>query len=179
MLAYCRLNSWEEISVKSGFYHFLSRKSIWNCHLPKWRPFCAGGDGLNGKNPHICKDSFLDDCWVLLTVVSLYWASHGMFSTYNQYRPLYKYLTSIEYHRECDFLGKIWNRYQYYWKVLENDLNEQTTTTTCHYSEWHLLPTCEIQVDGIAFECISNGDYIMYCFGNETYDDVTCETYML
>ena len=42
MLAYCKLDSWEQISVKieSEFYYFHSRKCIWKCLLPKWRPFC-------------------------------------------------------------------------------------------------------------------------------------------
>ena len=49
MLAYHYLDSWERISVKSKseFYHFHWRKCIWNCRLPKWRPFCPGGDELN------------------------------------------------------------------------------------------------------------------------------------
>ena len=44
ILAFCQLDSWEQISVKfkSEFYHFHSRKCIWNCRLPKWRPFCPG-----------------------------------------------------------------------------------------------------------------------------------------
>ena len=48
MLVYCQLDSWEHISVKfeSEFYRFHSRKCIWNCRLPKWRPFCSGGDEL-------------------------------------------------------------------------------------------------------------------------------------
>ena len=48
MLAYCQLDLWEQISVKFEleFYHFLFRKCIWNCRLPKWRPFCPGGDEL-------------------------------------------------------------------------------------------------------------------------------------
>ena len=48
MLVYCQLDSWEQISVefKSDFYHFTSRKFIWNCRLPKWQPFCSGGDEL-------------------------------------------------------------------------------------------------------------------------------------
>ena len=48
MLAYCQFDSWEQISVKleSEFYNFHSRKRIWNCRLPKWRPFCPGGDEL-------------------------------------------------------------------------------------------------------------------------------------
>ena len=48
MLVYCQLDSWEQISVKfeSEYYHFHSRKCIWNCRLPKWRPFCPGGDEL-------------------------------------------------------------------------------------------------------------------------------------
>ena len=48
MLAYCWLDSWEQISVKfeSEFYRFHSnsRKHIWNCRLPKWRPFRPAGD---------------------------------------------------------------------------------------------------------------------------------------
>ena len=45
MLDYCHLDSWEQISVKfeSEFYCFHSRKCIWNCRLPKWRPFYQGG----------------------------------------------------------------------------------------------------------------------------------------
>ena len=48
MLAYCQSDSWEQISVKfeSEFYHFHSRKRIWNYRLPKWRPFCPGRDEL-------------------------------------------------------------------------------------------------------------------------------------
>ena len=48
MIAYCQLDSWEQISVKfeSEFYHFHSRRCIWKCCVPKWRPFCPGGDEL-------------------------------------------------------------------------------------------------------------------------------------
>ena len=48
MLTYCQLDSWGHYSVKfeSEFYHFQSRKCNWKCHLPKWRPFCPGGDEL-------------------------------------------------------------------------------------------------------------------------------------
>ena len=48
MLAYCQLDSWEHISMKfeSEFYHFNSRKCNRKCHLPKWQPFCPGGDEL-------------------------------------------------------------------------------------------------------------------------------------
>ena len=48
-LAYCQLDSWEQISVKfeSEFYNFDSRKCIWKCRRPEWRPFCPGGDELN------------------------------------------------------------------------------------------------------------------------------------
>ena len=31
---------------ESEFYHFHSRKYIWKCRLPKWRPFCSRGDEL-------------------------------------------------------------------------------------------------------------------------------------
>ena len=46
MLVYCQLDSWEQISVKlgTGFYHFHSRKCIWNCRLQKYGPFCPGVD---------------------------------------------------------------------------------------------------------------------------------------
>ena len=49
MLAYCQLDSWEQLSVKfkSEYCHFHSRKCIRNCRLPKWRPFCPDGKGLN------------------------------------------------------------------------------------------------------------------------------------
>ena len=45
MLAFCQFDSREKKSVKfeSEFSHFRSRKCIWNCRLPKWRPFCPGG----------------------------------------------------------------------------------------------------------------------------------------
>ena len=45
MLAYCQLDSWEQISVKfeSEFYNFHSSKCISKCRLSKWRPFCPGG----------------------------------------------------------------------------------------------------------------------------------------
>ena len=45
MLAYCQLDPWEQVSVKfeSEFHNFHSRKCIWKCRLPKWRPFCPGG----------------------------------------------------------------------------------------------------------------------------------------
>ena len=55
MLTYCKLESWEQISVKFElkFFHFHSRKCIWNCRLPKWRPFCPGVDELN-KSVVLC-----------------------------------------------------------------------------------------------------------------------------
>ena len=46
MQGYCQLDSWEQISVKfeTEFYHFHSRKCLWNHCLLKWPPFCPGGD---------------------------------------------------------------------------------------------------------------------------------------
>ena len=46
MLVYCQLDSREQLSVKfeSEFYHLLTRKCIWNCRLPQWRPSCPGKD---------------------------------------------------------------------------------------------------------------------------------------
>ena len=50
ILAYCQLDSWNQISVKfeSEFYHFHSRKCIciWNCRPPKLWSFCPKGDEL-------------------------------------------------------------------------------------------------------------------------------------
>ena len=33
--------------IESEFYHLHSRKCIWNCRLPKWRPFCPGWRWVN------------------------------------------------------------------------------------------------------------------------------------
>ena len=46
MLAYCQLDSWEQISVKFelALYHSHSRKCIWKCRLPKQRPCCPVGE---------------------------------------------------------------------------------------------------------------------------------------
>ena len=48
MLSDYQLDSWEQISVtfESKLCHFHSRKCILKCRLPKWRPFCPGGDEL-------------------------------------------------------------------------------------------------------------------------------------
>ena len=63
MLSYCQLDSWEHISVKyeSEFYHFHSRKCNWKCGLPKWYPFCPGGDELNSMKPFISHQDFGHD----------------------------------------------------------------------------------------------------------------------
>ena len=60
VLAYSQLDYREQISVKfeSEFYHFHSRKCIWNCRLPIWRPFCPGGDELNGSTELLLLDWF-------------------------------------------------------------------------------------------------------------------------
>ena len=56
MQAYCQLDSWEQISVKFEleFYHFHSRKCIWKCRLPEWRPFYLGGDELSWSLKRYC-----------------------------------------------------------------------------------------------------------------------------
>ena len=61
MLAYCQLDSWEQISVKFEleFYHFHSRKYVWICCLPKWRPFCPGGGELVGSCWLVPIDGFI------------------------------------------------------------------------------------------------------------------------
>ena len=82
-LAYCQLDSWEQMSVKfePEFYHFHSRKFIWKCQLPKWRPFCPGGDELIG----LLSD---EECAVLMKYSTQFSLSslcfHGLFS-WNHY----------------------------------------------------------------------------------------------
>ena len=44
MLAYCQLDSWKYIFQWNMNQNFYSRKWNWKCRLPKWRPFCPGGD---------------------------------------------------------------------------------------------------------------------------------------
>ena len=80
MLVYCQLNSREQISVKfkSEFYHFHSRKCIWNCRLLKWQPFCPGRDKLTDWDPNkltgilrtgkIFKPIFLQDDFFLCEI---------------------------------------------------------------------------------------------------------------
>ena len=41
------------MKFKSEFYHFHKTNCIWNCRLPRGRPFCPGGDELNVKGAHI------------------------------------------------------------------------------------------------------------------------------
>ena len=69
MLAYCQLDSWEQISVKLEweFFHFHSRKCIGNCRLPKWRPLCPGGNELNVTKLLTCKKKNV--VWNVLEVV--------------------------------------------------------------------------------------------------------------
>ena len=52
VLAYCQLDSWEQISVKfeSKFYHFHSRKCIWNCRLQKMAAILSRGSWVNNSN---------------------------------------------------------------------------------------------------------------------------------
>ena len=55
ILAYCQLDSWEQISLKFEFefYSFHTRK----CRLPKWRPFCPWGDELKPWHTMVSKHS--------------------------------------------------------------------------------------------------------------------------
>ena len=41
-----RLLGTYSLKFESKFYHFHSRKCNWMCRLPKWQPFCPGGDEL-------------------------------------------------------------------------------------------------------------------------------------
>ena len=79
VLPYCQLNPWERISVKfkSEFYHFHSRKFIWKCRLPKWRPFCPGGDELTVHHsiPYIV-------LYILWTYHVTWFTSHQLLQNY-------------------------------------------------------------------------------------------------
>ena len=88
MLAYCQLDSREQISVKfeSEFYHFHSRKCIWNFRLPKCRPFCPGGDEITEQDwfgtpltryPNLC---WLHDITIAFTVKCYYACMTIMFT---------------------------------------------------------------------------------------------------
>ena len=46
MLTWCQSNPREYVSMKFyfKFKYFHSRKCVWKCCLPKWQPFCPGGD---------------------------------------------------------------------------------------------------------------------------------------
>ena len=68
MLAYCQLDSWEQMSVKFEyeFYHFHSRKYIWNCSQPKWRPLCPRGRSVNGGVILVCCYRVLLRLWSFL-----------------------------------------------------------------------------------------------------------------
>ena len=46
------------------FYHFHSRKCIWKCRLPKWRPFCPG------------KTSWCHSLKMYQLTVNIFWASY-------------------------------------------------------------------------------------------------------
>ena len=63
MRVYCQVDSREQISVKfeSKLSHLFSRKCIWNCRLPTWRPFWTGGDGWIGLLVHGEKGWFIDE----------------------------------------------------------------------------------------------------------------------
>ena len=84
ILAYCQLDTWEQISVKfqSELDHSHSRKLIWKC-LPEWRPFCPGGNELrprqNGCNftDNIFKCIFLNETFLILSKISLKFVPEG------------------------------------------------------------------------------------------------------
>ena len=65
---------------ESKFYLFNLRKCIWKCRLPKWRPFCLGGDELiipsilvhlyrsgNSIIVVVSVSIWLSSCWWLLS----------------------------------------------------------------------------------------------------------------
>ena len=83
MLAYCQLDSWEQISgrFEPELYHFLWKRlkeCIWNCRLPKWQTFFTGGDELKPylfptlalyrSSANICNDN---SGWQQLPILSL------------------------------------------------------------------------------------------------------------
>ena len=95
MLAYCQLDTWEQISVKLEleFYHFHSRKCIWKCHLPKWQPFCPGGDEL------ITTHSILWNTINYPCLRYLLLSPKFSYNLYHTYTHTYTYITYIiSYH---------------------------------------------------------------------------------
>ena len=60
ILAYCQLDSWEQISVKfqSEYCHLHSRKCFWKCRLPKWWPFCPAGNWVKLLTPKVRQSVF-------------------------------------------------------------------------------------------------------------------------
>ena len=90
MLGYCQLDSWEQVSVKfeSEFYYFHSSKCIWKCRLPKWRPFCPGGDELIA----IC-------CTYLPIQLLLMTMSNGSVVGWGALSTLRSWVTQLSHHR--------------------------------------------------------------------------------
>ena len=66
MPVHCHSDSREQVSVKfkSELYHLLSIKCIWQCRLPKWRPFCTEGNELTKPFPLVNHCSmWYNLCW--------------------------------------------------------------------------------------------------------------------
>ena len=85
MLAYCQLDSWEQISVKfeSELYHFHSIKSISKCCLPKWRPFCLGRDMLHTNDP-VEAEKYQAIIYPMFTAQCVWWRQ-GYVITFHDY----------------------------------------------------------------------------------------------
>ena len=61
MLGYCQLGTnFSEILIK--IRNFLFRKMVLKCRLPKWRPFCSGGDDFPDSKVH---GTNMGPTWVL------------------------------------------------------------------------------------------------------------------
>ena len=88
VLANCQFDSWEQISVKfkSKFCNFHSRKWTWKCRLPRWRPFCPGGDEFI-----VFCVSVKHSCINLVTIVSL-WKLHCSWVHQSWLNPHFNYL---------------------------------------------------------------------------------------
>ena len=64
------------MKLELEFYHFHSRKCIWNCRLPKWLPFCPGEMRYMTKNCQCCRYQHhpVYTClWVNNTIFFLNW----------------------------------------------------------------------------------------------------------
>ena len=109
MLVYCPLDSWEKVSMtfESVFYTFYSRKCIWKCRLPKWRPFCPWGRWVKVSCCVTC--TVPSSVWCSLCIYS--WTTHGC-----NYSGICHHNWSVTNknhqlsYQECDLRRNVWHQ---------------------------------------------------------------------